>query len=308
MEAIMLNIRNTFCIFLFLLFVFVVIPYPAQAQTPQETLNQYIADLQKSPNDNALREKIIKHVQTMKPAPAIPEEAQKHMDRGIAAIESAKTAEDFQDAAVEFMKAVTAAPWHANGYRNLAIAQDKAGQYDTALKNLQLYLLTMPSSSDEAWAKTLINKIEYRKEKVAKESSPETLAAKKQKEFDEWLKKLDGISFTGPNGDMFYIHGIKLTWAKFSKLIDIYGKRNIYGPPFTHLTHLPEGWYISEEVNLLGREFRLCPSGCTCCPKKHCKYYEEEITTELKGIISDDGDTITIRNTCGETEIYRREK
>lgn len=45
-----------------------------QAQTPQETLNQYVSDLQKNPNDNALREKIIRHVQTMKPAPAIPEE------------------------------------------------------------------------------------------------------------------------------------------------------------------------------------------------------------------------------------------
>ncbi len=42
------------------------------AQTPQETLNQYISDLQKNPDDYALREKIIKHVQTMKPAPAIP--------------------------------------------------------------------------------------------------------------------------------------------------------------------------------------------------------------------------------------------
>jgi len=44
----------------------------AQAQSPQETLNQYISDLQKNPTDYALREKIIKHVQTMKPAPAIP--------------------------------------------------------------------------------------------------------------------------------------------------------------------------------------------------------------------------------------------
>ena len=47
----------------------------AQAQTPQQTLNQYVSDLQKTPNDYALREKIIKHVQTMRPAPAVPEEA-----------------------------------------------------------------------------------------------------------------------------------------------------------------------------------------------------------------------------------------
>jgi len=33
---------------------------PVQAQSPQEILNQYISDLQKNPNDNALREKIIR--------------------------------------------------------------------------------------------------------------------------------------------------------------------------------------------------------------------------------------------------------
>ena len=46
----------------------------AQAQSPQQILNQYVADLQKSPNDYALREKIIRHVQAMKQKPAIPAE------------------------------------------------------------------------------------------------------------------------------------------------------------------------------------------------------------------------------------------
>ncbi len=43
----------------------------AQAQSPQQTLNQYISNLQKNPNDYALREKIIRHVQAMKPAPGV---------------------------------------------------------------------------------------------------------------------------------------------------------------------------------------------------------------------------------------------
>ncbi len=60
-------------IFLFLLaIVFLPLFSQVQAATPQQTLNQYISDLQKNPDDYALREKIIKHVQTMKPAPAIP--------------------------------------------------------------------------------------------------------------------------------------------------------------------------------------------------------------------------------------------
>jgi tetratricopeptide (TPR) repeat protein len=169
---------------------------PAQSQTSQDLLRQYVADLRKSPNDYALREKIIKHVQTMKPAPAIPEEARKYMDRGIAAVEGAKGEEDFRAASVEFTKAANLAPWLGDAYRNLAVAQDKSGQYDAALKNLRLYLLTAPPPTDEAWAKSFINKVEYRAEKAAKESSPEAITAKKQKEYEDWLKKLDGRRYT----------------------------------------------------------------------------------------------------------------
>jgi len=67
----------------------------AQAQAPQETLNQYISDLQNNPNDYALREKIIKHVQTMMPAPAIPPEVERFEGRAEFAIKNAKSEADF---------------------------------------------------------------------------------------------------------------------------------------------------------------------------------------------------------------------
>jgi len=93
--------KTLLSIFFVLLFISV---FAVQAQTAKDTLNYYIVDLQKSPNDNALREKIIKHVQTMKPAPAIPEEAKKYMARGKAAFKGAKEINDFNDAASEFQK------------------------------------------------------------------------------------------------------------------------------------------------------------------------------------------------------------
>lgn len=62
---------------LFLFLVMIMPRYPAHAQTPQDTLNQYVSSLQQNPSDNALREKIIKFAQTMNPAPAIPEEARR---------------------------------------------------------------------------------------------------------------------------------------------------------------------------------------------------------------------------------------
>jgi len=116
----------------------------AHAQSSQQTLNQYVADLQKNPGDYALREKIIRHVQTMRPAPVVPEEAKRHLARGKAALRGAKEARDFQDAAEEFKKAILYAPWLAEGYYNLGVIQDKAGHYDDAMKNLKLHLIAVP--------------------------------------------------------------------------------------------------------------------------------------------------------------------
>jgi len=176
----------------------------AQSSNPQQTLNQYVADLQKSPNDYALREKIIKHVQAMKPAPAVPEEAKRHLARGKAALRGAKEARDFQDAADELKKALLYAPWLAEGYYNLGVIQDKAGQYDDAMKNLQFYLIAAPKAPDAEKVKELVYEIEYRKEKAAKDKevaarkaaedsrAQQEAAARKQQEF---LNKINGARY-----------------------------------------------------------------------------------------------------------------
>ena len=190
----------------------------AQAQSPQQTLNQYVSDLQKNPNDYALREKIIRYVQTMKPAPGVPDEARRFMNRGMAAAEGAKTESDYRDAIQEFQKAVNIAPWLGSGYRNLAVVQDKAGQYAPAVQNLKLYLLTNPPPADAEAAKSLMDKIEYRQEKAAKESSPQAIAAKKQKEFEEWLKKIDGRRYTYRNSD-----------ERITQILDVKGRTLIEG-------------------------------------------------------------------------------
>ena len=193
----------------------------AQAQSPQATLTQYLADLQKSPNDNALREKIIRHVQTMKQKPPIPEEAERYMARGAAAVKGAKTEKDFQDAATEFEKASLAAPWLPAVYYNLGITQDKAGRYKEAIQSLKLYLLAAPDASDAKAVKNLTYEIEYRQEKAAKESSPAAVAAKKQQTYEEWLRNLDGARYVGPSNvqdtyseNELIIRGSTLFWRQ----------------------------------------------------------------------------------------------
>ena len=188
-----------------LAFMLISMPIPAvHAQTPQQTLNQYIADLQKNPNDYALREKIIRHVQTMKPAPVVPEEAKRHLVRGKAAFKGAKEARDFQDAADEFKKALLYAPWLAEGYYNLGVIQDKAGQYDDAMRNLKFYLIAAPKAPDAEKVKELVYEIEYRKEKAAKDKeaasrkaaedsrAQQEAAARKQQEF---LNRINGARY-----------------------------------------------------------------------------------------------------------------
>lgn len=212
MKKICLIVLITFVVILTLM---TIVP----AQTQQENLNQYISDLQSNPNDHALKEKIIKHVQLMRPAPAIPEDARKYMVRGKTAFKSAKEVKDFAEAAEEFKKALLAAPWLAEGYYNLGIVQDKAGQYAAAIESLKLYVLASPNAEDTEKVKELIYEIEYRQEKAAKESSPSAIAEKKQNEYDVWLKNLNGAKFDahdkgisslklmGPVRDVFEIQG-----------------------------------------------------------------------------------------------------
>lgn len=140
----------------------------AQTSSPQQMLQQYLSDLQKTPNDNALREKIIKLAQKIKPAPTITVEAQRYMARGQAAVEDAKNKRDYVEAAKEFQKAVNAAPWWSDAYYNLGLTQEKAEQYPESIKNLKLYILAAPNAQDLQAVNIKIFKLEYKMEKAAK--------------------------------------------------------------------------------------------------------------------------------------------
>ena len=131
----------------------------AQTPDPQAALTQAVAELQKNPADTALRERIIKLAAEMNPAPAIPEEAKRFMVRGATAFKAAKSPEDARDAVAEFEKATLAAPWLADAYNNLGVAQDKAGLYAEAIQSLKWYLLAAPNASDAEAKQALIYEV-----------------------------------------------------------------------------------------------------------------------------------------------------
>lgn len=86
-------------------------------------------------------------------------------------MEMARTSADYDRAIFEFEKAKTLAPYWAEVYYNLSILQEKTEKYDDAIKNLKQYLLLLDSSSsDAAAAKSLINKLEYKRERAEEKS------------------------------------------------------------------------------------------------------------------------------------------
>jgi len=113
-----------------------------------EVLDQYVAELQKNPGDKALREKIIKTALAMKPSPAIPEDAERNMARGVVFFTKATDNAGYQKAIVEFEAATNAAPWLDKAYYNLGVAQEKAGMFKEAIKSLKLYLLADPGAKN----------------------------------------------------------------------------------------------------------------------------------------------------------------
>jgi hypothetical protein len=128
----------------------------ARTPSPQTKLKQYLADLQNTPENTALREKIIKLVQTMKPAPALPQEAQDELAKGSDSVKQATQPETTRDALAHFERAALLAPWWPDAYSNLASIQEKLEKLDDARASLSLYLLASPNATD---AETVRNKI-----------------------------------------------------------------------------------------------------------------------------------------------------
>ena len=168
--------------FIFIVIAFLAMATSAHALTPREQLNQMVQQLQKTPGDNALREKIIKLARTMKPALAIPEEAERRMARGVSAMKTAKAISDYKDAAREFELATLAAPWYADAYYNLGIAQNKSEDFSKAAGSLKLYLLAAPGAKDAKEARTLMYELEFKQERADKDKAKTAADAEKKKE------------------------------------------------------------------------------------------------------------------------------
>jgi tetratricopeptide (TPR) repeat protein len=173
----------------------------AYAQTPREELKQMVEQLQKSAGDNALREKIIKLAASIKPAPAIPEEARRFFVRAVTLQKDAKSPGDYAAAIAEYRQALAIAPWWPDAYFNMSIAQEAGGRFDEARNALSLYLASSPNEADARGARDRVYAMEARQEREDKTKKEQAQAATLRAQRDGLLEKLRGTwqaKFCGP--------------------------------------------------------------------------------------------------------------
>ncbi len=259
----------------------------AQAQSPQETLNKYISDLQKNPNDSALREKIIKHVQTMRPLPAIPEEARRYFIEGNALLKAAKAQKGYGLAIDAYRQCLLTAPWWAEALYNYAVALDLANQFDEGMNALKLYIATNPGEGESRKAQDKIYEIGAKKKLAAQEreeSSPQAVAAREQNKSEDWLTKIDGRRYT-----------LEETYdGSYTSVIDVKGKVLVVGiirRKYPYAGH-PLGY---EEINRGDISGRVCKISQQPPDANTLKLMGGVYAVEFVYAIGDDGSLITRR-------------
>lgn len=151
-------------LFFCLLVVIVAAAMPqAWAQTRAE-LDQLVQQLQTTPSDSALRERIIATAQGVKPAPIVPEPARQKFVEGMT-LSKVATDQAAQALAIQrFTDATNIAPWWGDAYYNLAILQELTGALDQAQSSLKLYLLTKPNETEAREAQDRIYALNAKKD------------------------------------------------------------------------------------------------------------------------------------------------
>lgn len=98
----------------------------------------------------------------------ISDEARSHFDRGFAAIETAKSNSDFENALIEFENAARLAPEWSDVYYNLGFLQEKLGKPYDAVRNLKKYLELSPRADDNREVEKHIAQLKFTTEKEMK--------------------------------------------------------------------------------------------------------------------------------------------
>lgn len=280
------------------LLTFLALTWSVNAQSPREQLQQMVERLRQTPGDNALREQIVKLAAEVKPAPAIPEEANRFFVRGNVFQKEAKDASGYEIAISAYREALRIAPWWGDAYFNLAAAQGLAGRFDDAIASLKLFIASAPAGSAEAReAQNKTYALEAKKEMAANEQRKieENSPQAKLKKDEQLIRSLNSARFVSETD---FGSGVLVREIYEIRGLEVHSYREVISNPggasFQVATHRrsmrkPGDTDGPPEISILkGREFRhMSSSGRS--------YYQE---------ISEDGSRIRLlwRNKAGEVK------
>ena len=170
----------------------------AVAQSPLDQLQRLTIQLQQAPDDNSLRERIIKLGAEIKPSPAVPEEARRSFVEGVNIVKLAKDVGSQNLAIGSFSEALKIAPWWGDAYYNLAVAQELTGQLNDAERTLKWFLLSNPGESDAREAQDRIyalsakRKLAVTEAGAKQEQADREMAAQAQRFEGDWFRDVKG--------------------------------------------------------------------------------------------------------------------
>jgi hypothetical protein len=210
------------------------------AQHPKDEFARTMLDFRMA-NDNdepQRREKVIRLVLNMSSPPPIPNEAKQDFQQATAILQSLRgnqssSADDLEKPINLLGKALKLAPWWANAYYNLAIADELRGWYDDAITQLNYYLELQPSESDAANARAKIAAIESEKE-IAKRKQEERESMLSVRYVGGGVSRIHASSYSG-NGD-------EPKWWFDSNVDDVYlYKTDEESPFYVNAFRFPNG-------------------------------------------------------------------
>jgi hypothetical protein len=263
---------------------------PAQ-QSPREQLKQYIADLQRNPSDDALREKAIKLALTLDPKPAIPDDAAVAAAKGktiFAHVAETGSKDDLKAAADAFAKASMLAPWVADYYFNQAAALDKAGEFDDAVHSLNFYLLAAPNAPDANDVRGKIEGIKYEKDSAARQAIQQAQAAQERER--QLLANLTGMwrRKTSEHEGYYDLWSLSMT-PQGSFRMKLTGTHYGDGPQGDFSSHTQE--FIG---TIAGHQIRGTYLGHVSLPVQFCGKSQWDEEGQWSGSIEEDGRAIAV--------------
>lgn len=202
--------------------------------------------------------------------PALPEAASRNMARGEAAFELAEKPEELASAVSEFSAACDVAPWHADAYYNLGMAQEKSALFAAAAVSFKRYLLAAPRAADAEAIRKKIYKLEFAAEKRGAAAAED---AQWKRFAGTWRRSVRG------GGGVMYTERYDISRDAGGTIVIVYAVEGYTNPESLGRDLRLSGGELSYQVDSTLR----WEGGSTVCA-----------THSVRGTVSSDGSTLTL--------------